>query len=166
MRKATIGFAGLVATGAIVLGSALPALADANPVHATVRVATVLSLDGISPNVAFGTVIPGQSSTVQAAESPHVITNGAGGQIFVTNANGGFHYAIGAPDQIPNSAVSVTTPGQGTVALGDNPVSVASFARGDHTYAQDWSINVPATVAASDPGQSLFADYSYSAVAG
>lgn len=163
MRKASI--IGGLATGALVFGLATPAFAAGTPVHATVQVETTLTLQGISSTVAFGQVVPGTTSTQAGAENPEVITNDThGANIIVTPENGGFHSAVGQPDQIPNSAVSITTHGvgQGTVNLGSGPVNVAQAAIGDNTYAEDWSINVASTVPAGDP---LFADYDYSAVA-
>jgi hypothetical protein len=129
-----------------------------------VQVATTLSLSGINPNVAFGTVIPGTTSTVPGAQSPHVVTNSSrGANILITPQNGGFHIATGQQDKIPDSAVSVTTQGQGTVALLDgNPVVVAVAGMGDNTYNQDWSIHPDAGTPAGDP---LFADFEYSAIA-
>jgi hypothetical protein len=81
----------------------------------------------------------------------------------VTPQNGGFHIATGQPDKIPDSAVSVTTAGQGTVSLLDgNPVTVAVAGMGDNTYNQDWSIHPDVSTPAGDP---LFADFEYSAIA-
>jgi hypothetical protein len=158
----------LVIIGAIsalgIIGASSPAFASGQPVRATVQVATTLTLDGINPNVAFGTVIPGTTSTVTNAESPHVVTNTSrGASILVTPQNGGFHIATGQSDILPDSAVSVTTTGQGTVQLQNgSPVITAHAGMGDNTYQQDWSIHPDATAPAGDP---LFADFEYSAIA-
>ena len=147
-----------------IFGASSSAFASGQPVRATVTVATTLTLDGINPNVAFGTVIPGTTSTVTGAQSPHVVTNTSrGANILVTPQNGGFHVATGQSDVIPDSAVSVTTTGQGTVSLLDgNPVVVAHAGMGDNTYTQDWSIHPDSGTPAGDP---LFADFEYSAIA-
>jgi hypothetical protein len=162
MRKSALIIAGIATLG--VIGASSPAFAAGTPVRATVTVATTLTLDGINPSVPFGTVIPGTTSTVTNAESPHVVTNTArGASILVTPQNGGFHIATGQSDIIPDSAVSVTTTGQGTVQLLNGaPVNVAHAGMGDNTYQQDWSIHPDSATPAGDP---LFADFEYSAIA-
>jgi hypothetical protein len=161
MRKSII-IAAVSALG--ILGASGTAFAAGTPVHATVQVATTLTLSGINPNVAFGIVIPGTTSTVTGAQSPHVVTNSSrGANIVVTPQNGGFHIATGQPDIIPDSAVSVTTTGQGTVSLlNGSPVTVAVAGMGDNTYTQDWSIHPDS---ATPAGDSLFADFEYAAIA-
>lgn len=163
MRKLVItGIAAVSAFG--IIGLASPAFASGQPVRATVTVATTLTLTGINPNIPFGTVIPGTTSTVTNAESPHVVTNSArGANILVTPQNGGYHVAQGQQDKIPDSATSVTTTGQGTVQLVDGaPVVVAVAGMGDNVYNQDWSLHPAASTPAGD---ALFADFEYSAIA-
>jgi hypothetical protein len=162
MRKTTI-LAG-IASLAIVGGMATPAFADSTPgqpVHSTVTIGTVLTLKGINPTVAFGTVTPGTTATVANAESPEVITNEHNVFLVVNPENGGYKIGPGQPDQIADSAVQVTT-GTTSVRLSGGPVQVASVDIGDNTYPESWSLDVPVN---TNAGDNLFADFDYSAVA-
>lgn len=158
------------AAGAAAIGlAAFTTAASAAPppasqdIAASVTIAQELSASFSTGSLDFGTSGPGATADSSVPEVINVSTNlQNGASLSVLPRNGGWHSAPGQPDQINDSATSVTTT-NGDVALSENgAVLLESVAQGQHTFTQPWHLHVPGNLAYTGP---LSANFQYTVVA-
>ena len=160
MRKSII-ITGISALA--IFGASSPAWAsDPTPVNinATITIQDVVTLANVASNVPLGTGAPGQTVTKTGAEVPHIqCFHSAGCSYSIQNQNGGWHVALGQPDVIDNTALSIN--GTSLVHTGSTLLDTIP-AGSDADYSEDWALNIPTNV--GTPGD-LNAQYTYSLIA-
>lgn len=168
IRKALITIGASVA---LVAGVATPALAQGNPVTASVSVAQSVTITGLSPTINLGSAVPGTTATATAAQSYSVSTNDPNGYVLSLGAcynsacnsvqpppgaNPGGAFTDPSGDFINNfgdltvtetaTAPQALTNWIGVSGVGPTPIQInqTSSASTD-AYQETWALGIPAS---------------------